>query len=867
MNPQSWSAAITDYLEREGIIGALLPRSAAGALDRYQPSRVSVSYAWSEGAATETRITFKIAAPEDRSDHSEERGHWRVDTRSDVEGWGDDWETVTIRLAAPAPINQSEEFHAPGRFRVIASVVDEESEVGGELCYIRRLRVENAREVGGTLHAIRLEELQVGRLHEFRSYGVDVDIFYRATGLIGSLVDGNLRFAPYAFLPEPKRRPLPGPTMERAIADGLISEALAGLLRRRGVHQLFQFQADAFQVLGESLRGNPDDFLLTSGTGGGKTEAFLFPLLQTLEEDVPHFGIQGLFIYPTKALEADQARRFFRDVAAMNAERRHPVSIGVLDGDTPWTLEQVQEDEQNRRLRSPFVSCPRCTGTIRFTQTADGAALTHPTCVECGMEFPWVRVTREDIRERWPHLLLTVPDMLHRQISDPFAWMNHAMFGRSVHVCEACGTYRPSTHRTLAGERACSCGRDLAPAISCAPKLIVFDEAHLLKGIFGSQVALLIARLKRICSDYGQGPVFLGASATIGNEEEFGRQLFGDEVTVIRSEEEWLSEEPTRFHLFVLPVQVTVLNAIGHLLTGILRADREGSEANRVLVFSDAKRTVYQLESSLQEFYATLPEELLPAPVTRSHTADLSAEERRLVEADFDAERIRVLLATQTLEVGVDFQNLQLEVQTGATYSYNDYIQRVGRAGRQGVEALVVCVLRPQVPLDYYYFEHCRELVQFTPETLEDIPLRSDNPFLVERHAIAAIQDELIAAEPGARLGWSPREAIQYVDANRAQVLERLREIFIRPHSWDSEEIDGVLDRSLDRVRAQLLASEERGTWERLSHLIELSVRASDVQIPIESSDFREHAGISMPETFDEEEVEDVPVVEEELVE
>jgi ATP-dependent helicase YprA (DUF1998 family) len=760
-------------------------------------------------------------------------------------------------------VNESEEFHAPGRFRVVASVVDGEGSLGGEDCYIRRIQIENVREVGGTVHGIRLEEIEVGQLHQFRAYGVEEDVFYRATGLIGTMRDGDLIFAPYVVLPEPIRRPELGPTLNEATQSGLLSESLTQILRERGLEQLFQFQEDSMRILGSAIAEEVGgDYLLTSGTGGGKTEAFLFPLLQALHEDRRYVGVQGIFAYPTKALEADQARRFFSYLDQFNSSRQHPISLGVLDGDTPFNDENLEQDEQSGRLRSPFVTCPRCAGRVAFARLASGDAIDEPTCGECGTAFPWLRLTRRDISARWPHLLLTVPDMLHRQVSGPFAWMNHSMFGREVHFCVRCGVYRPSTHRTLSGGQSCSsCGTDLDPAVSVAPQLIVFDEAHLLKGLFGSQVALLISRLKAMCSAYGHDPVFLGASATIGNDDEFGRQLFGGNVDIIRSEEEWLTErDPTRFHLFMLPVQVTVLNAIGHVLTGVLIADHQESEDNRVLVFSDAKRTVYQLEASLPEFYATIPAELGSPPVTRSHTADLGADERRQVESDFDAGRIKVLLATQTLEVGVDFQNLQLEIQTGATYSYNDYIQRVGRAGRRGVEALVICVLRPQVPLDYYYFEHCRELVQFTPETLDAVPLRSDNPFLIERHAMAAIQDALIAAEPGARLGWFPREAIQYLEQQGDSVQQRLERTFIREYSLDGDEIRTLLGRSIERARAQLASVDDRNvqTWERLEPGIELSVRASDTQIPIESMDFEEHRGISMPGILADEEVEEL---------
>ena len=853
MDPTVWSRTTIDYLERMGVVGSLLPRGASNAGDRYQPNRVFVNYAWSGSQSASTLISFKIRAPEDREDVHIARESWNVFSRTALDSWGDEWEDINIEIPSGAPQNRSEEFHAVGRFRLRVAVVDEL--ISAET-YHRRIFLENLRETGGILHAIRIVQSSIPTLHQFRPYGIGEDIYYRAGGLIGSLnrEQNELTFAPYALLPEPIRRPVSGPSLEQATQTGLLMPEIAELLRQRGIDRLWQFQSDSIAEIRRSLiEGNESEaILLTGGTAVGKTEAFLIPLLETLVEDRVHLGVQGIFIYPTKALEADQARRFFEYLARFNAGRQYPISIGVLDGDTPRNSQDLMRLEQSGELRSPFSECPYCDGQLMLTVDSVGAQLEVPTCDSCGVTFPWLRTNRQAIQTSWPHLLLTIPDMLHRQISNSFAWSNQAMFGREVHYCASCGKYTPATHRTLSGARPCSCGQTLTPALSLCPSMIVFDEAHLLKGLFGSQVAMMIARIKQICQHHGHAPLIVGASATIAHADDFGLQLFGGAVRTITGQEEFrFDEPPTRYHLFLMPVQVTVLNAVGHILAGCFLADQQAGEMNRVLIFSDSKRTVYQLEASLPEFYSTLPPLILPngsaSAATRSHTGDHGAEERRIVETAFDQGDLRVLLATQTLEVGVDFENLQLEFQTGATYSYNDYIQRVGRAGRRGVQALVVCILRPQVPLDYYYFEHCRELVQFSPDTLDEIPLRTDNPFLVERHVPAAIQDYLVAAEPGARLMWFPADAVRVLTRDRNLVQAYLTQIFLHHHSWDADLIRDAIERGIDKTLGLLGAqSAIRGTAERLGELIELSIRATDIGVPIESEDFYDHKGISL---------------------
>lgn len=853
MDPIVWSRTTIDYLERMGVVGSLLPRGASDASDRYQPNRVFANYAWSGPQSAATLISFKIRAPEDREDVDMDREGWSVASRTALDSWGDEWEDINIVIPSGAPQNRSEEFHAVGRFRIRVEVLDELASVD---TYHRRILLENLRETGGMLHAIRILQSNLPTLHQFRPYGIGEDIYYRASGLIGSLARerNELTFAPYALLPEPIRRPIAGPSLDQAIQTGLVVPPIAELLRQRGINRLWQFQADSIAEIRRSLVGGDrsNAILLTGGTAAGKTEAFLVPLLETLVEDRVHLGVKGVFVYPTKALEADQARRFFEYLARFNSGRQHPISIGVLDGDTPFDFQGLMRLEQSGELRSPFSECPLCDSQLMLTLDSTGGRLEAPTCRGCGATFPWLRTNRKAIQNSWPHLLLTVPDMLHRQISNTFAWNNQAMLGREVHYCVSCRKYTAATHRTLSGQRQCSCGQTLEPPMSLCPSIIVFDEAHLLKGLFGSQVAMLIARIKQICQHRGHTPLIIGASATVAHADDFGLQLFGGAVHTITGQEEFrFDEQPTRYHLFLMPVQVTVLNAVGHILAGCFLADQQAREMNRVLIFSDSKRTVYQLEASLPEFYSTLSESILPngsasAP-TRSHTGDHSAEERRIVEIAFDRGDLRVLLATQTLEVGVDFENLQLEFQTGATYSYNDYIQRVGRAGRRGVQALVVCILRPQVPLDYYYFEHCRELVQFSPDTLDEIPLRTDNPFLVGRHTPAAIQDYLIAAEPGARLMWRPADAAQILTRNREDVVAYLTRVFVHPFSWDIDLIQSAIDHGLERTLGALgVQGTRRQTAERLGDMIELSIRATDAGVPVESEDFYDHRSISL---------------------
>ena len=865
MIPIEWAASCLDYLERIPIVGALLPRAAGlGTTDRYQPNRVSVIYAWAGPTGAATRVTFKIRAPDNRDTISETMDGWTITTRAS-ETWGDSWEDVELVIPRGTLPNTSKDLTYPGRFSLRLTIEDEAT---AEEHWTRSISLENLRELGGILHSVRIHQDAVPDLVRMRPAGIDEDAYYRARGLIGTLSseDHRLSFAPFALLPEPIRRPVLGGSLAAARERGLISETSAELLASRGIRSLYQFQEQAIQEIRSRIASAPNDveaILLSGATGAGKTEAFLLPLLEHIESQPSLKGVQGLFVYPTKALGADQASRFFEFLTQINQHREHPVSIGVINGDTPWNRGALLLAEQAGEVRSPFSICPLdgCGGTVRFTIDREGSPLEVPTCQNCGAEYGWIRPTQTAIRERWPTLLLATPDMLHSLVSGNFAWSWQSMFGRGVHVCDECGRYTPtSSASNRPGRRCTECKAVLPAPDSLSPKIIVFDEAHLLKGLFGSQVAILISRLKQICRHHGAEPVFVGASATIADPEEFGRHLFGGDVLILRGNEELSDEPPTRYHLFLMPVQVTVLNAIGQILASLFSMDYERGEQNRVLVFSDSKRTVYTLEQSLTEFYAGLPEELvggeLELVATRSHTGDLAPDERRIRERAFNRSELRVLLATQTLEVGVDFDNLQLELQTGATYSYNDYIQRVGRAGRRNTEALVVCVLRPQVPLDYYYYEHCRELVQFSEEHLDEIPLRTDNPFLVEKHGPAVVQDFLVSYESAAGLVWNRSKTLSALGEERERLESYLRQVFVRPHHWDQDLLERAIANTIDRCAVALQAPAASSPWAvggQLKSIVDLSVRSSDTQVAIESDGFESHQGISLAGRLEEE--------------
>ena len=159
---------------------------------------------------------------------------------------------------------------------------------------------------------------------------------------------------------------------------------------------------------------------------------------------------------------------------------------------------------------------------------------------------------------------------------------------------------------------------------------------------------------------------------------------------------------------------------------------KKSSLSNQVLTFFDSKRDLYT-------FYATLHSPFKNEIQVEQHTADLGPKQRKFIENNFNKLNlstglpyVQILLATSTLEVGVDFDKLRILFNFGAPFSYNTYLQRIGRAGRRA-NALIVCFLRYNFPLDNYYFENYRDLIEFKKDNVDMVPVVRDIPKAVRR--------------------------------------------------------------------------------------------------------------------------------------
>ncbi|WP_455755020.1 DEAD/DEAH box helicase [Streptomyces lydicus] len=268
-----------------------------------------------------------------------------------------------------------------------------------------------------------------------------------------------------------------------------------------------------------------------------------------------------------------------------------------------------------------------------------------------------------------------------------------------------------------------------------ALRYVVIDECHSYRGVFGSHVAQVVRRLRRVCARYGSEPVFLLASATAAEPARAATRLTGVPVVEItedtspRGELVFALWEPPLTELHGeqgAPVRRTATAETADLLTDL------AVQGVRTVAFVRSRRGAELIALIAQERLADV-DRSLPGRVA-AYRGGYLPEERRALERALHKGDLLGLAATTALELGVDVSGLDAVVIAGYPGTRASLWQQAGRAGRAGQGALAVLVARDD-PLDTYLVHH--------PEALFDQPVEStvldpDNPYVLAPHLCAA---------------------------------------------------------------------------------------------------------------------------------
>ncbi len=242
-------------------------------------------------------------------------------------------------------------------------------------------------------------------------------------------------------------------------------------------------------------------------------------------------------------------------------------------------------------------------------------------------------------------------------------------------------------------------------------QFVVIDELHTYRGLFGSHVANVIRRLRRVCRHYGADPVFICASATIANPAELAEKIVGAPVDLVDDN----GAPRGRKHVLIVnpPVANQQLGIRGSaLLTGQYIAEQLISGGVQTIAFARSRTAVEVLTSYLRETFP--PPDGHPHPI-RGYRGGYLPNERRGIEAGLRDGRVRGVVATNALELGIDIGSLDAAISIGYPGTIASTWQQMGRAGRRTGTSIAALVCS-SAPIDQFLAAHPEYVFDRSPE-------------------------------------------------------------------------------------------------------------------------------------------------------
>ena len=257
-------------------------------------------------------------------------------------------------------------------------------------------------------------------------------------------------------------------------------------------------------------------------------------------------------------------------------------------------------------------------------------------------------------------------------------------------------------------------------------RYIVLDELHTYRGVFGSHLANVLRRLRRVARFYGSNPQFICCSATIANPGELASQLIEDEVDVVEE-----NGAPAGEKLFVFYNPPMVNRNLGIRRSYINEATRVAKELLarklQTIVFANSRLHTEVLLTYLQQANPPKPGQTEPV---RGYRGGYLPGERREIERGLREGRILGVVTTNALELGIDIGSLDACVMAGYAGSIASTWQRAGRAGRRSGTSCAVFVAS-SAPLDQFIVQHPDYFFGSSPEQAH---IQPDNLEILVNH-------------------------------------------------------------------------------------------------------------------------------------
>lgn len=307
---------------------------------------------------------------------------------------------------------------------------------------------------------------------------------------------------------------------------------------------------------------------------------------------------------------------------------------------------------------SPFVKAGKMG--LRFGEVYDGDTTAY---------------RRKKIRDAIPNVIFTNPDMLHLAIN-PFhkKWED---FFRKL-------------------------------------RFVVIDEIHTYRGVFGSNVAHVLRRLRRICKYWGINPQFIAASATIANPAQLAEELTGVRFQVV---DESGAPQAGKHFIFINPIESPYTETTRLFIQCI-------NAGLRTIVFTKARKITELIYSWIINHAPELVDKISP------YRAGFLPRERREIEQRLFSGELLGVISTSALELGVDIGGLDCCILCGYPGSVASTWQRAGRVGRHGQES-IIAMIAIQDALDQYFMRHPEA---FFEKSHEAAVIDPDNRNILKRH-------------------------------------------------------------------------------------------------------------------------------------
>ena len=262
-------------------------------------------------------------------------------------------------------------------------------------------------------------------------------------------------------------------------------------------------------------------------------------------------------------------------------------------------------------------------------------------------------------------------------------------------------------------------------------RYVIIDEAHAYRGVFGSHVACVVRRLRRLCNFYGSAPQFICCSATIANPGEHAERLVGLPFTVVDNDG---SPHGGKDFVFWDPPIIDAVRSVRR------SANSEATNLFTELVSGDIRTLTFARTRRLTELIYSYSRRRLAEvnpPLTekiKAYRAGYLPKERRQIEQELFSGQLLGVVATTALELGIDIGDLEATVLTGYPGSIASTWQQAGRSGR-GRDKSLSFLIGLDNPLDQYFMRHPDSFFQ---KSVENALVNPDNPYILRAHLLCA---------------------------------------------------------------------------------------------------------------------------------